>query len=170
MLSESARMTTAAEARFRIDAPNSRPRVVKVIALDHASEPLVQALAQRDWNQAGFFTAARLGDAPRQAQAFSMQGWLSDLAGRAKDLVDVVSSADLIVMVASAGEEVPAASLIGEACAGRRVMTTSLILGSTAKSDADLSRSLAQLRPYSQMLVVATAEDYVEDMLRALRA
>ena len=38
MLSESARMTTAAEARFRIDDPNSKPRADKVIALDPPSE------------------------------------------------------------------------------------------------------------------------------------
>ena len=31
MESESARMSSAAEARFRIDAPNSRPRIVKVV-------------------------------------------------------------------------------------------------------------------------------------------
>ena len=34
MLSESARAASAAEARYRIDAPNSRQRAVKVIALD----------------------------------------------------------------------------------------------------------------------------------------
>jgi hypothetical protein len=73
-------------------------------------------------------------------------------------------------MVTTAGEEAPAASLIGEACLVRRVMTTSLILGSASKSDAELTKSLMQLRPYSRMLVVASAEDYVEDMLRALRA
>lgn len=169
MLSESARMASAAEARYRIDAPNSRPRAIKVIALDRASERLVQQLAQRSWNRATFFTASAF-ETPQQAQGFSMQGWLSDLAGRAKDLVDEVNSADLVVMVATAGEDAPAASLIGEACGVRHVMTTSLILGSANKSDAELSKTLAQLRPYSQMLVVATAEDYVEDMLHALRA
>jgi hypothetical protein len=33
-----------------------------------------------------------------------------------------------------------------------------------------LSKTLAQLRPYALMLVIASAEDYVEDMLSALRA
>jgi hypothetical protein len=170
MLSESARMASAAEARFRIDAPNSRPRAVKVIALDRASEPLVQQLAERTWNQASFFTASAFAGAPQSAERFSMKGWLSDLAGRTKDLVDEVNGADLVVMVTTAGEDVPAASLIGEACAVRKVTATSLILGSVTKSDDELAKSLTQLRPYSHMLVVASAEDYVEDMLRALRA
>ena len=34
MDSESARMSSAAEARFRVDYPNSKPRVVKVVALE----------------------------------------------------------------------------------------------------------------------------------------
>ena len=37
MDSESARMSSAAEARYRIDYPNSKPRVIKVVALDTAA-------------------------------------------------------------------------------------------------------------------------------------
>ena len=51
MQTESARMSSAAEARFRIDYPNSKPRVVKVIALDPASERLVKEVAQRSWQR-----------------------------------------------------------------------------------------------------------------------
>ena len=52
MKTESARMSSAAEARYRIDAPNSKPRSVKVIALDHPSERVVKDLAERKWNNA----------------------------------------------------------------------------------------------------------------------
>ena len=148
MISESARMTTAAEAKFRIDAPNSQPRTVKVIALDAPSERVVKRLAQSQWNRASFFTASAFAGTPRQGERFSMQGWLSDLAGRTKDLMDEV----------------------GEACGARRVMTTALILGSQAKSDEALSKTLAQLRPHAMMLVIANADEYIEDMLTALRA
>lgn len=170
MLSESARVTTAAEARFRIDAPNSRPRAVKVIALDRPSESVVKRLSALKWNSASFFTASAFSGTPEAGGQFSMQGWLSDLAGRAKDLVDEVNSADLVVMVATAGESAQAASLIGEACSLKRVMTTALVLGSASKSDEAVSRSLSQLRPWSLMLVLASAEEYIEDMLVALRA
>src|SRR6266436_5937179 len=103
MLSESARMSTAAEARFRIDAPNSKPRHVKVIALDPTSEALVKHLAERRWNSASFFTASAFAGAP-PGRGFSVQGWLSDLAGRTKDLIDEVNGADLVVMVATVGD------------------------------------------------------------------
>jgi len=49
MRSESARMSSAAEARFRVDLPNSRPRAVKVVAVDARSEPVVADLAQLRW-------------------------------------------------------------------------------------------------------------------------
>jgi hypothetical protein len=52
----------------------------------------------------------------------------------------------------------------------RRVMTTGLIVGGEHASDEALSKTLSQLRPWSLMLVIANADDYIEDMLTALRA
>lgn len=148
MLSESARMSSAAEAAFRIQAPNSRPRTIKIIALDAQSEDVVRRLAAASWNQATFFTAASF----------------------TKNLSDEVAAADLVVMVAMPGGNAQAASVIGEACSLQRVMTTALIVGSLTASDEALSKTLAQLRPWSLMVVIANADDYIEDMLAALRA
>jgi len=170
MDSESARMSSAAQARFRIEAPNSKPRAVKVIALDAPSERVVKELAQAPWQSASFLTASAFSSAPRQGERFSMGGWLNDLAGRTKDLVDEVESADLVVMVASAGENAAAAAIIGEACSIKHVMTTALILGGASSSDETLSMMLAQLRPHAMMLVISSADEYIKDMLTALRA
>jgi hypothetical protein len=170
MLSESARMTTAQEARFRIDYPNSKPRAVKVIALDPPSERVVKRLAGGQWQRASFFTSLKFDGAPRTGEGWTMKAWLSDLAGRTKDLIDEVASADLIVMVSSAGTRPEAAAVIAEACAVRKVMTTALIIESDRKSDEELSKTLASLRPYASMLVIAGNDDYIEEMLVALRA
>jgi hypothetical protein len=170
MLSESARMTTAAEARFRINAPNSKPRTIKVIALDRPSEAIVKRLAGLAWNGAMFLTASAFSGTPRSGEPFSMTGWLSDLAGRTTDLIAEIKTADLVVMVGTAGEDAHAASIIGDACHLHRVMTTALIVGSASKSDQALSQSLAQVRPHALMVVIANAEEYIEDMLIALRA
>ncbi len=132
MLSESARMTTAEEARYRIDYPNSKPRATKIIALDPPSEAVVKRLAQGKWQQASFFTSLDFDGAPRSGENWSMKAWLSDLAGRTKDLIDEVASADLVVMVASAGTKPKTAGVIAEACGVRKVMTTALIIGSEA--------------------------------------
>ncbi|MEW6453351.1 MAG: 3-methyl-2-oxobutanoate hydroxymethyltransferase [Pseudomonadota bacterium] len=168
MESESARASSAAEARYRINAPNSKGRAIKVIALDHPSERVVKSLAARQWNGATFFTASAFGDVPRKGESFA--GWLSDLAGRTKNLVEEVTGADLVVMVAQAGENAAAASIIGEACSLKRVNTTALVLGNPGISDEALSKTLSQLRPWSLMLVISGAEEYVADMLSALRA
>ncbi len=174
MQSESARMSSAAEAKFRIDRPNSQPRAVKVIALDSRSERIVKELAQAPWQRASFLTASSFSGAPRRgepfSEPFSLGGWLNDLAGRTKDLVDEVNTADLVVMVATAGENVAAAAIIGEACSVKHVMTTALILGGAASSDETISKMLAQLRPHVMMLVISSADEYIKDMLTALRA
>jgi tRNA A37 threonylcarbamoyltransferase TsaD len=170
MQSESARMSSAAEAKFRINRPNSQPRAVKVIALDAPSERVVKELAGSQWQRASFLTASSFSGAPRQGERFSMGGWLNDLAGRTKDLVDEVNTADLVVVVATAGESAAAAAIIGEACAVKHVMTTALILGGGSTSVETLSKMLAQLRPHVMMLVISSADEYIKDMLTALRA
>src|SRR5207244_8980205 len=91
MMSESARATSAFEARYRINDPNSRPRAVKVMALDRRSEALVKRLAQEQWESGSFFIASSFTAGPRADTQFSMGSWLIDIAGRSKDLVDEIA-------------------------------------------------------------------------------
>jgi hypothetical protein len=84
-------------------------------------------------------------------------------------LVGDVSDADLVVMIVGAGSDAHAAAIIGEACSARRVMTHTIIVRAGAVSDAALSRTLAQVRPWSLMVVVLNDDDYVDDILRSFR-
>ena len=152
-------MSSAAEARYRIQSPNSTPRSIKVIALDARSEAAIRRSAEGPWSHAAFLTASASPD-----------GWLSDLAGRQRSLEDEVESADLVVMVATPGGHAEAASIIGQACSLRRVMTTAIVVGATSASDEAVSETLAQVRPWSLMVVMASPFDYIDDMLAALRA
>ena len=127
MISESARMSTAAEARFRIQTPHPTSRVVKVIELETASDHEIAALV-RD-----------------------------------------VRSVDLVVMVVPAGVDAHAAAVIGQACSDARVMTTTIVVKAARSSDAALSKTLAQVRPWSLMVVVASDHAYVDDILASLR-
>jgi hypothetical protein len=156
MLSESARMSSAAEARFRVQAPNSRPRAISVVALDAAGEGVVRRLATVGWKHATFLTAATNA--------------LADLAGRTRSVDDEVHTADLVVLVAGPGGQAHAAPLVGQACSLRRVMTTGFVVGVTSGSQSALSKTLAQLRPWSLMVVIAESDEYIDDMLTALRA
>ncbi len=170
MITESARMSSASEVRFRLQAPNSKPREIKVIALDAPSEGLVRRLAECSWNHAGFLSASSFGATPSNLQRAETGGWLVDLDGRPKNLKDAVNAADLIVMVAMPGGNARAAAVIGEACSELRVNTAAFISGAMSSSEEAVSKTLAQLRPWSLMVVVAKSEEYIEDMLIALQA
>jgi hypothetical protein len=172
MLTESARMSSAAEARFRVQAPNSTPRAIKVIAIDEVSETEVRRLAAAGWRHTTFFTVAARGErgGPGDPSAASPDGALSDLAGRVRSVTDEVDTADLVILVAGPGGHAQAASIIGQACSLRRVMTTGFIIGVTSASEHALSKTLAQLRPWSLMVVIASSDDYIDDMMTALRA
>jgi hypothetical protein len=163
-------MSSAAEARFRVQAPNSKPRAITVIALDPPSEAVVKRLAEGSWNHATFLTASAFAGAPQSEQRFSIDGWLTDLAGRPRNLIGEVDTADLVVMVATPGGNAVVASIIGEACSLRRVDTTALVVGATSASDEAVSKTLRQVRPWSLMVVIANPDDYIDDMLIALRA
>jgi hypothetical protein len=127
MLSESARMSSAAEACFRIPATIPTRRAVKVISLDSAGDREIATL------------------------------------------LDEVPTADLVVMVASAGADAHAAAIIGEACSRLRVMTTTLVVCAASVTDEALSKTLAQVRPWSLMVVIASDDQYVEDILKSFR-
>lgn len=148
MLTESARMSSAAEARYRLQVPNSLPRIVKVVALDPAAQAVVRQLALQTWQNATFHTA----------ESFM------------RDLDAEVASADLVVMVASPGGTAASVGTIGRACSDRRVTTTALLVGAADASDEALARTLRQIRPWSLMVVIANNDDYIADLLTALRA
>jgi hypothetical protein len=49
-------------------------------------------------------------------------------------------------------------------------MTTGFVVGVSSASEHALSSTLAQLRPWSGMVVIARSDDYIDDMMAALRA
>src|SRR5438876_2695036 len=156
--SESARMNSAAEARFRVQAPNSLPRAIKVIALDAPGEDVARRLAAGGWRHATFLIAASGDDR------------LIDVEGQPRRMADEIDTADLVVLIAGPGGHARAASAIGAACSLRRVMTTGFVVGATSAADTEMSKTLAQLRPWSLMVVIAASADYIDDMMTALRA
>jgi hypothetical protein len=164
-------MRSAAEARFRVQAPNSTPRAIRVIALNAGGEAVVRRLAGSGWKHATFFTAASGEPGGRGDPSLaSADDALRDLAGEIRNVTNEVDNADLVVLVAGPGGHAQAASLIGQACSLRRVMTTAFIVGVASASETALSKTLAQVRPWSLMVVIADNGDYVDDMMTALRA
>ena len=151
-------MNSAAEARFRVQAPNSRPRAIAVVAVDAAGEEAVNRLASNGWTHATFLTAA------------TPDGAVRDLAGQTRNIDDEIGGSDLVIFVAGPGGHADAVSRFGEACSIRRVTTTGFIVDARAASDSDIAKTLAQIRPWSLMVVLSKSDDYIDDMLSALRA
>jgi hypothetical protein len=168
MVSESARMSSAAEARFRIQAPNSTPRATTVIALDASSESVVRRLAEIRWSHTTFLTVSNTTRADTGGHAAT--AWLTDLTGTARSLQEEVNAADLVIMVATAGGNAEAGAIVGDACHLKRVTTTALIVGTASASDEALAKTLAQLRPWSLMVVIGDDDDYIREIMAALRA
>jgi len=151
-------MNSAAEAQFRVQTPNSRPASIKIIALNIGGEAVVRRLAAVAWQHATFFTAVLPDEA------------LRDLGGDSRSITEEVGTADLVVFVAAPGGRAHAAAAIGRACSLDRVMTTGLVVGAASAPEGELSKTLAQLRPWSLMVVIAKNDEYIDDMITALRA
>lgn len=147
MLSESARATSASEARFRVEPGAAVARRVRVVALDSAGDRLVSRLAAAPWGNVTFVPHV---DAIRRGP-------------------DDIAAADLVVMVVSAGSDAAVAARIGQACSDMRTHTATFVVRPPSSTDEGLSRTLAQVRPWSLMVVVATDDAYVEDVLRSFR-
>ena len=171
MQSESARMTTAREASYRVQYPNSKQRAAKVIALDPASAEIVDEIAKKSWNGAAFFTAPAFStDETPGATGSGLKAWLKDLAGRTMDMVAEIEQCDFVVVITTAGADARAVSVIADACALHHKSLVGLVVPGPDDSDAALTQSMKHLRPYTRMLVIASGVDYIEAMLTALRA
>jgi hypothetical protein len=167
--SESAIMTSAEQARFRINRPNSRPRVTCVIALDERSAAALAALMDRPCNGAHFLRYAGARRASDRLPSRRLDAILENEAGDKLNLMQALTGVDSVIML-TAGEAAPeAAEMIGNACAARGIAATGLVLAPAAGGVA-LSRIVAAMRPHTTMLVVSSGEDYVGEMLSALRA
>ncbi|MCC2097161.1 MAG: hypothetical protein KDJ29_09735 [Hyphomicrobiales bacterium] len=171
MLSECARMTTAKEAAYRIPYPNSKERAAKIIALDAAAAQIVDEISRQEWHGAKFFTSLSFAaDSKPGGTNEGMKAWLSDLAGRTMDLYTEIAGADFVVAITAAGEDARSVTMIGDACRAHNKTLVGLIVPQEGTSQDKIDVSLEHLRPHTRMLVVANGIDYIEVMLRALRA
>jgi hypothetical protein len=157
MLGSCAVAATAAEARFRIDAPEFTRRSSRVIALDERAAGVVKDLGARSWSGGHFlvFESAVPGDALLRHAGTGGTALLSE----------ELEGADTVVMIGSANANAEAASIIGDAAAARAIMSAGLVLpDAVAAGDV-----VSALRPNAMVLVVLKDADDVPEVLSALR-
>lgn len=155
--------TTAAEARFRIDAPVDIQRATRVIALDPGAAEVTAEVARLPWRSAQFLTC----DAPDVSNnGHGREPVLRIANGSEIHLSEILDGADIAVMIATDDDGADLAAAIGEACWERRIMTAGVVID----TDQRLAAAVRALRPHAQVLLVSSDADDVVEILSALRA
>jgi len=168
LLSSCAHAAGAAEARFRVDYPNARARISRIIALDQGAASVMRQVAHGDWAGTRFWsfrtTKSALG-----IEALALDATLDAEDGEETRLSTELEGADVVVMIASAGHGAEAAAVVGNACSVRSIMTAGLIVA-PRRDDPGVEHAVRVLRPHASVLVIASDPDFVPAMLTALRA
>jgi hypothetical protein len=161
-----ARAASAAEARFRIDAPVAPARAARVVALDEGAAGVARRLSGRPWASARFFVCE--GGAPGSGRARDAADTLllRGIDGSPAVLSEQLAGADVVVMIATEDAGAECALAIGRACAARGIMTAGLVLG----DGYDADHAVAALRPHARVLLPSADEVDVTELLTALRA
>jgi hypothetical protein len=157
LLSSCSRAATAAETRYRIDAPGFTRRSSRVVALDPHAADIVRRLEGQRWSGGGHFLvfeSALPGDA-----------LLRPAAGGTALLSAELQGADAVVMLASARASAEAASVLGEACAARSIMSAGLVVPGAGP----VGEVVSALRPNAMVLVVLQDAGDIPEVLSALR-
>jgi hypothetical protein len=165
LLNSCAKAATAAEARFRIDAPIAPSRGARVVALDEGAEAVVRRVAEERWSTARFYVCGR------PALLAATNGDVADVVllstdGSESRLSTELGDADVAVMVATADDGAKEAGAIGDACTLRGIMTAGVVIADGHDVDATVSA----LRPHARVLMVTRDEHDVAEVLSALRA
>lgn len=156
LLSSCARAATAAEARYRISYPEFTRRSSRVIALDSQAAAIVRRIAGQQWSGGHFLILE---------SAVPDDALLRSAAGGTALLSEELDGADVVVMVATADANAEAASIIGNACAARSIMSAGLVVHGAGP----VGEVVSALRPNAMVLVVLRDAGDVPEVLSALR-
>jgi hypothetical protein len=158
-LSSCARAASAAEARYRIDAPVESRRA-RVIALDEPAADVLRSVAALEWASARFFVCDTVGGSG-EADDVLLRG----IDGSPAVLSGELAGAHVVVMVATQDSGANCAYVIGKACWERAVMTAGLVLGDGSQTLG----AVAALRPHARVLLPTADESDLVELLTALR-
>lgn len=146
LASSCAAAATAAEARFRIDRPIEETRRTTVIALDPGAERITAGAAGTASGRVTFLTAA---DSP---------GWGEENL--------MLEGSDLVILVATAEIDRPAASAVARICRRSRVPAFGLVVG----APLERAPAVSALRDQTAMLMASESPSDLADILSDLRA
>lgn len=140
----------AREARYRIAAPNALARALMIVPIDPLAGRLAVEMAADHWENARFVSYAPDGSTWRaalQAEIF-----------------------DMVVMLATLGQDLVQAIQLGETCIDRNVKISTVLLRPREVPVSALPAALRSVRPWSRTLAVLADDESVPGLLHALGA
>lgn len=161
MISES---RIACDTRHRLQYENSHPRLIKLVGIGATGAGIARDLMKQDLHHVDVVILNSERGTPVPADM------LEAISTRAGDLAQALSGADVIVMVASAGDDVSLAPVVRQIARRNKIMVSGVLIGDQVSSSEESPNGLNTLRASSDILAVVSDDSYVMDMLNALRA
>jgi hypothetical protein len=154
------------ETRFRVRAPNSAPRRIRVIALtDDDAE--VRRCAERAHADVQFARASELA-ALLQTHGADAASILRRVDANTAALNAWLGAPDLVVIAGREGDDAHAGAIAAKAYRSRGVTVSGVVGPSGDKGKHTGTADL--LRPHCTMLILPVSEGYLDDLLAALGA
>jgi len=153
----------AADTRYRIPYPNSKPRAIKMIGLGEGGNRIAQLVAE-----AGMRHVQAIGAGG--ARAGTGEAMLQTIADENSEIGRAIRGADMVFIVARDGDNVALAPAIGQMAHERGVLVTGILIHDDNVGASVPHGTLDALRSASDMLVMVSDNEYVQEMLSALGA
>lgn len=139
-----------ADTRHRIQIPNSRRRLIKIVGIGQGGAKVARSIGNKGLQDVHAVV-------PRPGEVAAMVSTLQSLNG-----------ADMLFVVACAGDDLALAPAIRQAVRRGGILVTGVLIQDSSEPTAP--EGLATLRAASDMLVIASDENYLIDMLVELGA
>lgn len=154
------------EVRFRVRAPNSAPRCIRVIALTDGDAE-VRRCAERAHADVQFMRASELA-ALLQTEGTDAASILRSVDANTSALNAWLGTPDLVVIAGREGDDALAGAVAAKAYRSRGVTVSGVVGPSEHVHKPSVTSDL--LRPHCTMLILPVSAGYLEDLLAALGA
>lgn len=171
MVSES--RAAAADTRYRVDYPNSRPRALKLVGLGEGGARIARRVGEQKLQhvQVLLIESPSAGTGRETAdQRNPLSSMVQAIAAEGHRLVEALGQADAIFMVATVRDDLGVAAAIGQLGRQRNILITGVLVLDPAEPSATADGALECMRAAADMVVVVSDVSYVVEMLNELGA
>ena len=156
----------AADTRHRIGYPNSKPRRIKLVGLGEEGCRIARNVGTRGLQLVDIIETNALAGCGK----VTSEAVIRSIASEGGEIHRALQDADMIFMVVSNADNVAFSAVIGQIGRQKCVPVTGIFLQDKEQDAAPGTASLDLLRKSTDMLVIASDESYLLEMLGELGA